>query len=341
MNILVTGATGFLGSRLCEVLSKANYTMTATGRNARRGAQLANKNTVFIAGDLTDRAFTDTICRNAKAIIHCAALPTVWASYQDFYQANVLAVSNLIASANKHQIRQFIHVSTPSIYIGGAIKEQIKETMPLPRRFINTYAHTKKLAEDLLLDPSCCEFHPTIIRPQGIFGPRDQTIVPRLLATHDQGGIPLIRGGQHLIDLTYIDNVCDALLLCLRKKMNTEARIYNITNGEPVVFLDFLNKLFSSIQHPLRCNARAYFMLQLIARAYETTYKLFKIKEEPRITRYTLSILSESRTLDISAAKEELGYQPKISLDEGVQRYAQWYIHQLNTRVPSKGLINQ
>jgi len=333
MKVLITGATGFLGKRLSEVLHAANYEVVATGRNAQIGAALQNQGINFIAGDLNNSDFANKICHRCDAVIHCAALSTVWSAYDRFYQANVLAVKHLISAAKKQKIRRFIHVSTPSIYVGAPLKENITETTPLPQQFANDYAQTKKMSEDIVLDATEYSFHTTIIRPQGIFGPGDSTIMPRLLMASDDGGIPLIKGGQHKIDLTYIDNVCQALMLSLTSGSN--GGIYNISNGEPIIFLDFLQKIFASIKHPLRCKVRPYWLLKLVANLYEKTYKALSVSSEPRLTNYTLSILSESRTLNINAAQKELGYKPVISLDEGIYRYAQWYIqqHQLKTNI--------
>lgn len=325
MKILVTGATGFLGRRLCELLDTTHYEVIATGRNTRVGAELRDKGVRFIAGDLCDPVFTQEIVRGCKAIVHCAALSTIWAKYNDFYQANVVAVHHLITAAQQNNIPHFIHVSTPSLYVGAQLKEGITEHSPLPKKFSNDYVKTKKISEDLLLEAAQQgAFNTTIIRPQGIFGPNDTSIIPRLITASDQGGIPLIKGGQHPIDATYIDNVCHALSLCLTSKPNT-SNIYNITNGEPVRFVELLQKIFRSIDHPLQWKVRPYWLLKLVAHLSEKTYKSLRIRSEPPLTHYTLSVLSEQRTLNISAAQQQLGYKPIVTLDEGIERYAQWY----------------
>lgn len=326
MKILVTGTTGFLGNRFCEQLNHSDYDIIATGRNTRAGIKLQSPNIKFIAGDLTDNAFAQQVARDCEAIVHCAALSTIWSSYNQFHQANVVVVNNLLSAAKKYKIPRFIHISTPSVYVGSPIKEGITENTKLPRKFANDYIKTKKMSEDLLLDAAKQGLLQTIIlRPQGIFGPNDSSIIPRLLNANDHGGIPLIKGGQHKIDVTYIDNVCHAMKLSLHSRDTNDANIYNITNGEPTCFLEILQKIFTSIQHPLNCKPRPYWLLKLVAHLYEKTYKFLHVKNEPPLTNYTLSIMSESRTLDISAAQEKLGYKPIVTLDEGISRYAQWY----------------
>lgn len=329
MKILVTGATGFLGRRLCELLIQSDYSVVATGRNLQTGRELEKQGLHFIPGDLSNPEFANQVVFGCDAIIHCAALSTIWANYEQFYQANVLAVKHLIAAAQKQQISRIVHISTPSVYVGAAVKEDIRENIKLPEQFANDYIHTKRMSENLLLQAASeGAFQAVILRPQGIFGPQDSSIIPRLLAANERRGIPLIRGGQHLIDATYVDNVCQAIGLSLHSKQSEQTRIYNITNGEPVIFLELLQKIFTSIHLRLRCKPQSYKLLNFIANMYEKSYKWLGINHEPPLTRYTLSILSESRTLNIEAAREQLGYKPHISLDEGIARYAQWYNQQ-------------
>lgn len=331
MKILVTGATGFLGRRFCEQLNQGDYNLIATGRNIQIGKELEKQGIHFVPGDLADPDFVNQVVQRCDAIVHCAALSTVWAKYEQFYQANVLAVNNLISAAKNHQVSRIVHISTPSVYVGAAIKEGIREDIKLPKQGANDYIQTKKISEDLWLDAASEGLvQAVILRPQGIFGPNDSSIIPRLLAASEHRGIPLIQGGQHRIDVTYIDNVCQAMRLSLQAKLTKPACIYNITNDEPLVFIELLQKIFSSIGHPLRCKPRSYRLLKLLAGFYEVFYKCLNVNHEPPLTHYTLSVLSESRTLDIQAAQEELYYKPEISLDEGIARYAQWYKQELN-----------
>ncbi|WP_189008779.1 NAD-dependent epimerase/dehydratase family protein [Paenibacillus marchantiophytorum] len=325
MNILVTGGTGFLGKKLAIALHNLGHNVTATGRNLQIGAQLAKQGIIFLPGHLEDRTATLESCSGQDIVFHSGAKSSLWGRYTDFYDSNVIGTRNIIDGCLGSRVQRLIHVSTPSIYFDYKDRLNIHESDRLPRRSANAYAETKRLAE-VEVDKAFQAGLPVItIRPRAIFGPGDQAIVPRLIEANRAGKLPLIRSGRAIIDLTYIDNVIQALLLCMKAPATTLGGKFNITNGEPSSFSEVLIQLFDRLEEPIRSRTVPYQLAYWIAGMMELAAKLSGSAEEPLLTRYSVGLLGRNQTLDISAAREQLGYKPDISIKKGIDIYAAWY----------------
>lgn len=325
MNVLVTGATGFLGQHLTQRLSELGYQVTATGRNRAIGKQLEEKKITFIPADLRDSTAIRALCRNQDVVVHCGALSSPWGNRQDFYQINYLGTKHVIEGCKHHHVQRLIYVSTPSIYNQSNNQLDLTEQSPIPKRKINAYAHTKWLAEQAI-DKAYQEGLPVItIRPRAIFGPKDSAIFPRLLQAYHRGGIPLFKGGTNQIDLTYVDNAVDALIRCIQAPQRCLGKKYNITNDDPRPFLELLQILFRELEIPLKTKKIPYPIAYWAASIMEVSYRLLAPSKEPPFTRYAINVIGVSQTFDISLAKQELGYVPRISIEEGIQRFADWW----------------
>ncbi|MEI7026785.1 NAD-dependent epimerase/dehydratase family protein [Paenibacillus sp. y28] len=325
MRALVTGGTGFLGSRLALRLHEAGWEVTATGRRKDQGDALQRKGIRFFPADLRDEERTAAACRGQQAVFHCGALSASWGPYRDFYDCNVKGTEHIIAGCKRHEVERLIHVSTPSVYFGGADRTNVRETDGVLRRQASAYAATKRLAE-LAVERACSEGLPAVmIRPRALFGPGDTTILPRLIEASRTQGIPLIDGGGALIDLTYVDNAVEALLRCQAAPDDIIGRAYNITNGEPMPFVEAAEKLFGKLGLPLRYKPLPYAATYSAAALMELASWLLPGGREPRLTRAVVGMLGRSQTLDIQAARKDLGYSPVISVDAGMDAFARWW----------------
>ncbi len=317
-NILITGGTGFLGQRLARRLKQAGHRVTAVGRNEVAGKYLQDAGIDFARGDLADLARITGLCRGMDQIVHCGALSAPWGRVEDFYRANVLGTRNILQGARSHGIMRVVHVSTPSIYNEFRDRFGVTEQDPLPARMINAYAQTKLLAEQEVRAACQQGVAAIIIRPSGIFGPGDTSILPRLIAANSRRFIPVMGRGEVRVDITCVENVVDALELGLNAEIPALGQAYNITNGEPVVLHEFLRDLVTRLGYmyrPRRISLRAAWAL---AGVMETASKWLLSYKEPPLTRYAVGTLAFSRTLDISAARRDLGYVPRISVQDGV-----------------------
>lgn len=330
MNILITGGTGFLGKALARRLMHDGNQVTVLGRNQTIGNKLVNEGMSFICADLADEEEIVSACEGQEYVFHCGALSSPWGPYESFYQTNVRGTENVIKGCEMHRVKRLIHVSTPSIYFYYNNRNDVKEDAELPKKFINHYATTKYIAEQRIMDAFTNGLPTIIIRPRALFGPEDNAIIPRLIEANQKIGVPIINGGNTLMDITYVENVVDALLLAKDAKHETLGKAYNITNGEPMLLNDLLASLFSMLQMEWNKRKMNYHIISFIARLLEAFHTIFIPNKEPVLTTYTVSVLTHSQTLNIDAAKQELGYEPRISIQEGMERFVKWWKEEEN-----------
>lgn len=328
MKALVTGGTGFLGHALARRLLREGWDVTAAGRNEAVGRTLEAEGARFARLDLADEAGMVAACAGQDVVFHSGALSSPWGPYDAFYKANVTGTRHVIQGCRAHGVGRLVHVSTPSLYFDFRDREGIREDEPLPAKGVNAYAETKRWAE-MEVDKAFAAGLPTItIRPRALFGPGDTTILPRLIRANQDGRMPLFDGGRARIDITYVENVVDALMLCQKAPDSALGRKFNITNGEPMAVGDMLTRLFDRLGMPYAPKPMSFEAGMAIATTLEFVANTFQGGKEPVLNRYSVGLLSKSQTLDITQAREVLGYSPRVGIDEGLEHFVSWWKEQ-------------
>ncbi len=319
---LVTGATGFLGGALARRLAAAGVEVVGTGRDEARGWALEANGVRFQRLELTDAAGTHAACAGVSVVFHCGALSAPWGRWSDFYCANVLGTHHVIEACREAEVTRLIHVSTPSLYFSHADREGVREGDPFAAKPINRYVRSKRWAEALVARAVQDGFPAIVVRPRAVFGPGDRTILPRAVRALERGRMRVLGDGTNRADFTYIDNAVEALMRCMDAP--ALGRAFNVTDGAPVRLWDVVNRLCDELglARPNECVSlrRAY-------RAAGTLEALARLLPgwEPLLTRATVSALGRSQTLDVTAARRELGYRPRVTTEEGVRRFARWW----------------
>ncbi|MBB3109687.1 nucleoside-diphosphate-sugar epimerase [Paenibacillus phyllosphaerae] len=306
-------------------LSQLGWNVTGLGRNEAVGARLEAAGVRFVQADLRDAAAVARACAGQDAVFHCGALSTPWGDYREFQAVNVGGTRNVVDGCRKHGVQRLIHVSTPSIYFDYKDRIGIRESDALPAKPVNAYAATKLQAEHVVQEAFAQGLAGLILRPRAIFGPLDQAVFPRLMRANESQGVPLFRAGNVALDLTYVDNVVDAMLLGWEAPQEALGLAYNISNGEPVMLRDVLNELFAMMGTELRTRAIPYSVAYSAAALMEWSHRLLPKLGEPPLTRYSVSVLAYHQTLDITLARELLGYDPRIGLSDGLKAFAEWW----------------
>lgn len=328
--LLVTGATGFLGSHVVHYFKQKGYDVYAIGRNREHGAKLEQNGIRFLPIDFKDEQKMLEACRDMDYIVHAGALSSPWGTYEQFYEANVLGTKHIVNGAQTYGVKRVVHVSTPSIYFRfnddeGIDGQGVREDHPLPKTKVNFYAQTKWLAEQVV-DEAFQQGLPVItIRPRAIFGEGDNALMPKLIAVNERIGVPLFNDGQNKMDITYVGNVVHAIELCLLTEDKHLGQKYNITNGETVKFKELLEYTFSHMAMPFKTLRLPYSVLFQLAGVLEWTHAKLLNYKEPTLTKYSVSVLAKTQTLNIDKARQELGYEPQVSVKEGIHRYVAWY----------------
>lgn len=320
--VLVTGATGFLGKYLIEELLNNDYEVVAQGRKENVLNNLKEKYNAQILKCSLDEIKNIEI--NVDYVIHAAALSTVWGKWEDFYNSNVVGTENVIDFCKKNNVKRLVYVSSPSIYSAKCDRLNINEEDFDKNNQLNFYIKSKILAENLINSIVDDKLEIAIIRPRGLFGIGDTSIIPRLIKANRKIGIPLFNEGKNIVDITCVENVATALRLAIESK-NAVGRTYNITNGEPREFKNILEELFKQINEPPKYLKINLNLMYGVSSIIEFIYKLFHIYKEPMITKYNICTLGYSQTLNIEKAKKDLNYIPKMTLSEGIKKYAEDY----------------
>jgi nucleoside-diphosphate-sugar epimerase len=288
------------------------------------------KNVVFIKGDLNDAPLLNVFIKDVDYVIHCAALASPYGPYKQFVEANVTGTQNVVNAALAANLKKFIYISTPSVYFTNENRLNVKESDPLPKKYSNFYAETKHLA-DLIVQKGVSLGLPAIsLRPRQIFGPFDNTIFGRLIETNRKRGIPLVNNGKILMDFTYVDNVVDIIIKFMTADEKLNGEFYNLTNGQPIYLIDALTQLFQELQVPFHTKKVSPTLLSVLSSSSEYLSKL--TGKPPVISKHVASFLTYDYTLNIDKIKKDLNYEPLVSINEGINRYAQWYLLQTENK---------
>lgn len=319
MAVLVTGASGFLGSRVLERLAASGMLALGLGRDEVRCAALEAAGQRIVRHDLAqplDRALDQRLGR-VERIIHCAALSAPFGRLQDFVAANVAATRNLLDFATRQGVGRFVHISSPSVCFAFRDQLDLAEDTALPDP-VNHYARTKREAERIVLGAPAV--HPVVLRPRGIYGLGDRALLPRLIKAAKSRPLPLFRGGRAAIDLTHVDDVVDAVMVALAAPREAEGQIFNISGGEVLPVRRIADEACVRAGIEARWRPMPLMPVMLAAGLMETVALRLPGRPEPPITRYGLGLFAYAQSLDLSKAKRVLGWAPKISFVEGLDR---------------------
>jgi nucleoside-diphosphate-sugar epimerase len=321
--VLVTGGGGFLGGSIVRLLVKRGDRVRSFSR--KYYPELTSIGVEQFQGDIRDKNAVEQACKGINLVFHVAAKPAVWGDYSDFYRTNVIGTENVINGCSKHNISRLIYTSSPSVIFDGSHMEGVDESAPYPDRFQAYYPKTKAIAEQRVLKATNNDLLTIILRPHLIWGPRDNHLVPRIIERAAQ--LVKIGHGTNLVDTTYIDNAAEAHVLAadmLGKNNKLSGNLYFISQGEPVPVWDMINAILKAAGlEPVRRSVPRW-VAWLIGALLEFTYKTFHIKGEPKMTRFVANELATAHWFDISAARKDLGYVPRISLEEGLKRLQNW-----------------
>ncbi|XP_078430305.1 3beta-hydroxysteroid-dehydrogenase/decarboxylase [Wolffia australiana] len=355
---VVTGGRGFAARHLVEMLLRSDQWRVrivdlspsirlepheeeegggVLGRSLRSGKAL------YVTADLRDKNQVVQAFQGAEVVFHMAAPDSSINNYELHYSVNVKGTKNVIDACVECKVKRLIYTSSPSVVFDGVHGlHNVDESTPYPEKFNDSYSETKAEGEKLVLKANgqgglltCC------IRPSSIFGPGDKLLVPSLVAAAKAGKSKFIIGdGSNMYDFTYVENVAHGHV-CAEKALAAEehgskaaGQAYFITNTEPIKFWDFISKIVGDLGYESPRTKIPVPVIMPIAHVVEWTYKTFARygMRVPQLTPSRVRLLSCDRTFDCSKAQNQLGYEPIVSLQEGLQRTIDSYAHLQATR---------
>ncbi|MCL1065339.1 NAD-dependent epimerase/dehydratase family protein [Shewanella olleyana] len=322
--VFVTGAGGFLGKTICKRLRAANIEVVGFARGSY--PDLSDMGVTMFQGDIADYDSLFNAMQECDLVFHVASKAGVWGSRDSYFEPNVNGTANIIRACKQLNIERLVYTSTPSVTFAGEDEAGIDESAPYADKFLNYYGHSKAIAEKMVLDANSEALKTTALRPHLIWGPEDPHLVPRVIERAKIGKLKLVGKQDKLVDTIYVDNAAYAHILAavdLSKTANAAGKAYFLSNDEPITMASMLNKILACVDiAPVtkRVPAGVAYTAGVIL---ESVYGLLKKQQEPIMTRFVARQLSTCHYFDISAAKQDFGYQALINIDEGMQRLKQ------------------
>ncbi len=321
--VLVTGGGGFLGGAIVRSLVSRGERVRSFSRSFY--PELREMGVEQVQGDLADAEAVTKACERAEVVFHVAAKPGVWGSYDSFWRPNVIGTENIIATCRSCGVQRLIYTSSPSVVFCGGDMAGVDESVPYPANFHAHYPKTKAMAEQRVLDAVRKGLAAVVLRPHLIWGPRDNHLVPRLLARGPR--LRQVGDGTNLVDTIYIDNAAHAHLIAeekLKENKDLTGRVYFISQDEPIALWEMINQILAAGGQPPVKKTISPKLAWLAGALCEGLYKILKLKGEPPMTRFVAKELATSHWFNIQAAKTDLGYRPLVSTQEGLERLADW-----------------
>jgi nucleoside-diphosphate-sugar epimerase len=312
----VTGGSGFIGGTLVRRLRADERRVRALARSDASAAKLADLGAEPARGDLDDAASIRAGAEGCDVAFHAAAAVLEWGSRAEFVRGNVTGTENALRGCREAGVRRFVHVGTEAALMVGQPLVQVDESAPLRPDSKAHYPATKAMAEQAVRAANEDGFETVVVRPRLVWGPGDTTILPGLVEAVEQGRFSWIGGGRHLTDTTHVDNVVEGLVLGAERGRPGEA--YFVTDGEPIEFREFVTALLSTrgVTPPDRNTPPA--LARAAAASLEALWRLTGRRSAPPVTRLAVWLSSLECTIDISKAREELGYAPLKSREQGL-----------------------
>ncbi|MCU1364808.1 MAG: putative steroid dehydrogenase [Ilumatobacteraceae bacterium] len=325
MRVLVTGATSLLARRTAELLLERGDEVVCLQRH------VAPVDAEQRLGDIRDRDHVAAATRGCEAIIHAAAKVGVVGSWDDYHGVNVDGTNAVLAAARTHGVGRVVHVSTPSVaHVGSSIVGGLADP-PVTGRRGAWYAESKAIAEQNAIAAASDALAVVAIRPHLVWGPGDTQLVGRIVDRARAGRLALVGSGAALIDTTYIDGAASALVAALdaaRPGAACNGHAYVIANGEPRPIRELILGICAAAGIDIEPREVPRRLATAVGALVEGAWRLRRATTEPPLTRFLAEQLGTAHWFDPRPARDDLGWEPTVSIDEGLRRLAAWYAEQ-------------
>ncbi|MEY4938589.1 MAG: hypothetical protein RIQ93_324 [Verrucomicrobiota bacterium] len=326
--VLVTGGTGFLGRRVVEQLLARGRAVKVLGRTAAPDLEALGAR--FIRASLDDAAAVRAACAGVETVFHIGAKVGVWGNHDDFFRVNVLGTRAVLDGCREHGVRRLVFTSTPSVVYNGGDLSGADESLPLTTSCPSPYPLTKAVAEREVLAANGPALRTVALRPHLIWGVGDPHLVPRILQRARTGRLRIVGTGENRVDLVHIANAVEAHLLAEAALAETPpalsgsarravgGRAFFITNGEPVVLWSWINELLQALGKPAVTGRISLRAAAAVGAACELAWRTLPLQGEPPMTRFIAAELAKDHWFNLSAARRDLGYVPRVKMAEGM-----------------------
>ncbi len=322
MKVLITGATGLLGGHLIRELQQRGEHIRALVLPVENADGLVQREVEVVRGDITDASTLPAAVKDIDLIFHLAGMMGVWRPLSDYRLVNVNGSENLYKAAQVAGVRRFVHTSSHTVYgLGyGRFMTESDPLRPDPDPYSITKAEGDRLIRRLMLNS---DMETVILRPGTFFGPGDRLHFGRMAQKTKNGRAMLIGRGDNALPFCYVSDVVQGFLLAAYHE-NAPGNVYNITNDQPMTQLEMYDAIADAVGgvHPkihlpyLPTYYGSLVTERVIARVTHT---------KPILTELGALMFGSDNRHSVEKARRELGFEPQVSLLEGIKLSAVWF----------------
>jgi nucleoside-diphosphate-sugar epimerase len=318
--IVVTGATGFVGKRLCRALTDRGYQLRILARSDKEDAYFRSLSAEILHADVTDPDMPVGLMEGADGVIHMAAVVSrAGLADTEFYDVHVAATRRLLDAAAAAGVKKFVHVSTIGV-LGHIVHPPADEETPYNVHDI--YQITKAEGEKAALaahDPN--RLSVTVVRPAAVYGPGDRRLL-KLFRTVARGTFRMIGDGKTLTHPVYVDDLVDGIIAAYESAISG-GRVYILGGPRAVTLNEWVATIATAADRPSSGMTIPYAPVWLAAVICEAVCGVLRI--EPPLFRRRVDFFVKNRAFSIDRARKELGYDPSVDIADGAEKTLAWY----------------
>lgn len=325
LRFLITGATGFVGGHIAEGCVARGNKVRAVSRNGSDTSLLDRIGAEIIRGDVSDPRVVQEAVEGADVVVHCAAKVGDQGPVEEYRAVNVEALRGLLEACRNKPLGRFIHMSSLGVY-EARHHHATDESEPLPQSHLDGYSQTKLEADRLAQEYQKKFGIPVVIlRPGFVYGPRDRTVLPKLIKRMTNSKIHYLGGDGRALNTIYIGNLIDAVFLAAEKP-EAVGKAYNLTDGEFVSKRRFFEAVADGMGLPRSKQILPRWLAAVVVRFLKRQMRRAVARgKNPLLTPAQFKFLLLNLDFSIEKAKQELGYRPRFSFDLGMRETLAWY----------------
>ena len=319
MKALVTGATGFTGTALCERLIRDGWGVNAFVRSSSQIEHLEKLGVRCIENDITNEESVRETFPDVDVVFHiAAAYRAEHADHSEFQQVNVDATRHMLEEAQRRGVSRFVHCST--VGVQGEIEDP-PATENYRFKPGDHYQESKLAGEQLALEFAAKGLKVSVVRPVGIYGPGDTRFL-KLFRPVANGYFIMIGAGDSLYHMTYIDDLVNGFLLAATRE-EAIGEVFTIAGAEYTTLNELVDRIATAIGVKRR---RIHIPLKPVLWASVVCDRVFRsLGMSPPLYPRRVEFFMLDRAFSIDKARKLLGYKPGVSLEDGLRRTAEWY----------------
>jgi nucleoside-diphosphate-sugar epimerase len=330
VKVLVTGAAGFLGGHLVDMLLGRGDVVRAMVRPVEDATRLKSLAGVEVVhGDLTDAQSLKSAVKDMQRVYNVAARTGPWGLEKDYNAVNLWGVADLITAAMDAGVQRIVHTSSITVY-GHHLHGIVTEDHPFHAED-NPYSRTKIASEKLITELVKERGAPVVIvRPAWIYGPRDNASFGRFVSLVDNGKGFIIGSGKNVVPVVYVRDVALGLIKAGDAGDSAVGRAYTLADDRRVTQLEYLNMIADFLEVPHIGRNYPYSAMFSAGRVAELLWQALGRRKSspPPVTTYGITLLGGNQEFSIDRARRELGYEPQYDYIRGLSEGVKWYLDQ-------------